>query len=500
MTFPVRTRASRLVLIPQRILQLVLTSAANPAVNLSTGPAYTMTVQPYQEDGTPVSGIVTFTSSAPGVCAIDPVTGATTRVGAGSAVLTAQDAGGAFVQTTITVAVPVTVTQLLATPTSQLAAAGSVVNQRITPATAAGSSVSGRTITAVSADPTIGTVGAPTGDPDHDFPVTAVAEGGPIVITYRDQAANVQVDVPFTVVPASTLHPFEPPGLTPVFEMQFSSQLAPNQTQILGSPSSQYGLLRGSFQRTAKTLAEGGLWNNQLVHDPTSPSPSGYFFRVNYGAGLGDTAAQPGGGQPGLLNLWDQNGWNTGAEHGQTTWYEETWIRIGDPVTKDFEMHPVSLKNFGYIYGGDSKALRRTGLLIGGSVNNTGLQKLVGGFGHSFGVNTLVEEWGLTGQSPRDIVDYDQNMNLSKALTCGDWHHVVRLITANTVNVANGSIRTYIDSVLTHSYDNLLWRTTAFPHAWSSPRHWNITWGGGGGFHKTRDDNIDFAYFYASAA
>lgn len=179
-TLPVTVNAPPVVPTP------VALNASPSLINATAGTNQTLTFTPVDSEGNGVTGeTVLVTSSNTAVCTVSPVTvsGAdhsvtVTLVAAGSATVT-----GTIANRSISTNVSVTVTQpdpvdLQATPGSINQVVGTTVDTDWTPVDGQGTALTGHTVTVVSGDTAVATVGAVTvSGAVHSATVTCVAAG-----------------------------------------------------------------------------------------------------------------------------------------------------------------------------------------------------------------------------------------------------------------------------------------------------------------------------------
>jgi hypothetical protein len=226
----------------------------------------------------------------------------------------------------------------------------------------------------------------------------------------------------------------------------------------------QTGLKWWLHQRTA----------GDLVQDPATSGPlsPGSSYRFLYKTGL------PFGEQPG-----GQMGFTAPSTTGYSGWYESGAIQIG--VTS-FETQLVGVKALGY-WG------------VGGTSAKPSVEfyNIIEGNQSSTSVMTSWKIWfGQQGPGPvgRRI---DMNMNTSTRLRAGTWHRYEMLATANTMGVANGTFKFWIDGVQVFDYKDMVWITATNPVMFYG-RKIDPIWGGGGGASRSRDDYIWWDHVYVS--
>ncbi len=89
-----------------------------------------------------------------------------------------------------------------------------------------------------------------------------------------------------------------------------------------------------------------------------------------------------------------------------------------------------------------------------------------------------------------------QNVNLSKVLTVGPWHHFEILLGLNDLGVANGTLQWWVDGTLIMNYSDVVYiipgATLGFQNFKFDP-----VWGGIGGT-KTRNDYMQVDHLFIS--
>jgi hypothetical protein len=97
-----------------------------------------------------------------------------------------------------------------------------------------------------------------------------------------------------------------------------------------------------------------------------------------------------------------------------------------------------------------------------------------------------------------------------QTIIAGKWFRYEILMELNSlvdgVPRSDGTLRVWLTNVsdngravLTHSYDNVKWRTAKHPGGFSE-RHWNPIWGGKGPVRKTREDRFLVDQVYIAGA
>jgi len=219
----------------------------------------------------------------------------------------------------------------------------------------------------------------------------------------------------------------------------------------------------------------GNISVTSAADAPKSPSQVLQFhFPINLPPGTG----------PGLLQGWDGPGESTNTEYRSI--YEASWVRVPTP---DFEMQQVGVKFLGYVGVGLNGRNRVANQIYFLSDNPDGVTHAVS----SARVSVIIQDVGDRRMN--------QNVDTNRVFTFGAWHRMEYLMTLNdTLNnaaVPNGSLRVWWDSVLTTSYDDIVWRTPANPSGFWG-RHWAPVWGGAGGPNRSREDFLQIDHIYIS--
>jgi hypothetical protein len=267
--------------------------------------------------------------------------------------------------------------------------------------------------------------------------------------TLRD-TATVTVQGTTVVAPPTASRPNEPAG----YAMLSDNPMNGTQT----------GLKWWLYQSTASSLTQ-----DALEKGPLSPGSS---YRFLYPTGL--TFGQNPGAAMGFVSS---------AAAGYRGWYEAGTIKIG---TTGFETQLVGVKALGY-WG------------VGGTSAKPSVEfyNIIEGNQTSTSVMTSWKIWfGQQGPGPvgRRI---DMNMNTSQRLLAGTWHRYEMLATANTMGVANGTFKFWIDGVQVFDYKDMVWITESNPVMFYG-RKIDPIWGGGGGAARSRDDYIWWDHVYVS--
>lgn len=279
------------------------------------------------------------------------------------------------------------------------------------------------------------------------------------------------------IVPGSigTIRGNEPGGMTPVCDMNYSSQIVPNGLPGVTSVNgAAYGLTVGKYWRFAATVAEGGHAIG-IINDASCPSGNPYLFRLNYYNGM------PSSGSPGIQNF------TSIAQTPYDTFYTSVIWRIPGP---DFQFQQFGSKLFGY-----QRRQNDTGGFSDCEDGN-GAMLVKSNFRNTYGIfNNVATKLYLPGVY--DVAN--PNGVLSGSLvTCGVWHQMETLLVTNTVDVANGQLYIWMDGVLTHSVTNAINMKQGSDTGKFYNFHYDPVWGGGGSISKNRDDLFDIDCVFVS--
>jgi hypothetical protein len=168
----------------------------------------------------------------------------------------------------------------------------------------------------------------------------------------------------------------------------------------------------------------------------------------------------------------------TGTEYSKI--YESGWVKI---PSADFEQHGPSmgLKMFGFWAVGQR-----------GAANNQLIGSVHGGtctICSSFKFLLLQQNYIWRNLWP--------NVYTAKVFTPGKWHRYEILMEINEIGKANGKFQMWWNGVKTHSYTDVMYRTSQYPAKFFY-RKWDPTWGGAGGPNKQRDDYLLVDHLYIS--
>jgi hypothetical protein len=253
--------------------------------------------------------------------------------------------------------------------------------------------------------------------------------------------------------PPPGTYPNQPAGFVPITEHRFSCRPGEVQCQPLG----------------VWTYEPGGLGNFSTQHDasaPQSPDSVGQTLFPN---------GQPSGSAPVWFDGWGVGGY---ASAFYSKLYVSLWVRIGGT---DYENQAVGTK-MGFIgYGQDPSGAA-----------NQGFAMLIGNGSQSIGSAFNLGFWQQNNVSR----DMNQNVNTSKVMTVGPWHHWEWEMELNTLGSSNGVFKWWVDGTLITSYSDVVYITSGNTFGFYNYR-WNPTWGGQGGT-KTRNDYMYMDHIYIS--
>jgi hypothetical protein len=211
-----------------------------------------------------------------------------------------------------------------------------------------------------------------------------------------------------------------------------------------------------------------GNWSIQL--DPNAPQSAPSVGQTLFPNG------HPSGNAPVQFDGWALGGY--GATFYQQV-YLSIWIKI---LGTNYENQVVGTK-MGFIGYGQAPLA---------SAGNQGFFILEGTGSQTPGSAFNLGFW----QQNHVSRNLEQNVNLSKIMTVGVWHHWEALLEMNTLGSANGGFKWWVDGTLILNYTDVVYSTAGNPFGFYNYR-WNPTWGGMGGT-KTRDDFMQIDHIYLS--
>ncbi len=278
--------------------------------------------------------------------------------------------------------------------------------------------------------------------------VTVSAAGLPTVTFFAD----------VLLPPNPSAHPNEPAGYIAFAEHNFSS--------LPTSPKSLGGLLGAWYNDP--TYAPANLV--VVTPDLTAPESPPNVLQTRYPTGL------IGGRAPVYMYGWDA----AGSTNGQKSkFYFSLWIKLQGP---DFEAAPAITK-LGFIGYADAPS-------VGINQGFFALQNLSNQPTIASSFITQFLEQAPVGRT------LGPNVNTSKLMTSGAWHQWEAVYEMNTVGVADGKFKMWIDGIKITDVSNVEWRVAGRTNQffqWT----WNPTWGGIGGT-KSRNDFVMIDHVYMS--
>jgi hypothetical protein len=364
------------------------------------------------------------------------------------------------------------VASVTVTPSSAQILINKTVQLTATPKDAAGNPLEGRLVLWTTSEPLVALVdlnGLVTGLAKGSATITATSEtkSGTSAITVTDSLPTGGDTVPGDTVPNDTtpqepapssppstgLYPNEPAGFVPIAEHRFSCRPGEDQCQP-----------RGIW-----THEPGGIDNFSIQHDATAPQSPDSVGRTLFPTG------QPSGSAPVWFDGWGDGGY---ASAFYRKLYVSLWVRIGGT---DYENQAVGTK-MGFIgYGEDPSGAANQGFAM---LRGDGTQSVGSAFNLGFWQQNNVSR------------DMNQNVNTSKVMTVGPWHHWEWEMELNTLGESNGVFKWWVDGALITSYSDVVYITPGNTFGFYNYR-WNPTWGGQGGT-KTRNDYMDMDHIYIS--
>lgn len=245
--------------------------------------------------------------------------------------------------------------------------------------------------------------------------------------------------------PPTSVYPNEPPGF--IRFLEHSLNVLPSGTN-------------GSF---------GSWYNNggprfSIVNEASAPQSASSVANVIYPAGWD-------GGFPPA-----QFGHESETQRGAM--YFSMRMRI---LGSDYENHPVFTKIGFFGYGRVPSGAYNEGFWVLKSPTSSRIQ------------SSLLLEFRQQNHVTRN---FDQNVVSTPLFTVGPWHQIELLAELNTINVANGKVKIWLDGVLILSYSDVVFRNTANPAGF---RSWKFdpTYGGIAN-PKSRQDIWQVDHVYVS--
>ncbi|HWQ29066.1 MAG TPA: Ig-like domain-containing protein, partial [Dehalococcoidia bacterium] len=428
------------------VRQVVAAVSVQPAsASLTAGGSLQLTAAASDSNGYAVGGASFAWSSSNTAVATVNQSGVVTAVAQGSATMTASS-GGKTAASSISVAgssvLPPPVATVTVQPSSLSLTVGQTAQLGVVLKDANGNTLTGRSVTWSSSNPSVATVSA-------SGLVTALTAGSAtITATSEGKSGTAAVSVGGGGGAQSGAYPNQPAGYARIAEHSLAC--------IPGSPG---------------CAAIAGTWfapwpqNTTPITDPTAPrSPSG-VLQVKWPQGL------VGGTGP--------TGWGTtedyfGAAGAQKELYISLWLNVRgaylgtDRWSNDFE---GASKLFYIAHGIPPWKGHST------SHVNLGVGEGDGVFLSEWSLSYTVVEYHYGTPDQPGVRTLGQNRNPSKKLTCGTWHHLEIRATLNDLGRANGTFRAWLDGVLVLEYTDIGFisadRPNGFFQWWFDPV-WNF--------------------------
>ncbi len=418
---------------PPPITGIVLTPSS---VTLAAGATQQFSVVGKRSDGSTAPVTATFTATGGTVTSGGAYTAGQSG---GSYRIIAVQSGGTLADTsavTVTAAAAPTLQSISVSPGSATLTTGAT--QQFT---AKGTLSDGSTVTITDAawTATGGTISAggsyTAGQTTGSYAVKATSKTGSL-----SAGASVTVVTPAPPPPPPpTGGGNEPAGFARIAEISFDAM----PTGSLWSCSGP-GVLAGCWFSTAAHAS--------TQQDATAPkSPTG-VYQYEWPAGI------PVGSSDGILGIWSSPNRD---QYSQI--YESGWFKIPAP---DLELPQTvgGMKLLGFWSVGQAALTGQVGNQVAGFINGSGIQS-------SFTLDIRQQNQVARAMS--------QNVNGAALIQAGRWTRYEILMTINDIGAANGTLKVWINGVMTHSYNDVVWRTASAPSLFFG-RLWDPTWGGNG--------------------
>jgi hypothetical protein len=248
----------------------------------------------------------------------------------------------------------------------------------------------------------------------------------------------------------------QPSGFTRIAEWSVTGMMPLNTSFTSG-----YGILAGKWAR---------WWGGTaLASDGSAPKSPNGMLQFTFPAGM-----KP-GTSPGMVSMWSTT---SGEEYSKV--YESGWIKV---PSSNFEEHA------------GSQGLKMLGFWAVGK--KPGPNSQIYGATHGFLPNPVSAFQFVLAQQSYLIRNLWPNVDQRPLLTCGTWHHYELIMEINTLGKADGKFRMWWDNIMTHNYNNVMFRTPTYPAKFFG-RKIDPTWGGPSGPNKTRTDRVWFDHIYIS--
>ena len=236
------------------------------------------------------------------------------------------------------------------------------------------------------------------------------------------------------------------------------------------------GSVPTDFTRTWKMMTgviAGNWWmygrNFGTAQDSLAPKSPSATCQIKYPAGL------PAGVSP-AAQFWMEFG---GSHYSEV--YESGWFRLGD--NNGFETQMIGVKIWGYWSVGDPSKTDQLYMVLDGN-----------------GVGTAVmTDWKIwfAQQSVTASRRLSQNIVSTSPVHAGRWQRYEMVMKLNTIGVADGVLRVWVDGVKVLEHRDVVWRNAAYPRGFFGKKV-DPVWGGQGGAAKSRDDYLYFDHIYMS--
>jgi hypothetical protein len=313
---------------------------------------------------------------------------------------------------------------------------------------------------------------------------TAPGVSGKQTVTVRlargarvDLTAESSVEVLAALPPARASYPHRPADLRTLAEIRFDAPLPHGWS--CGRP----GMGAGCWYQYSDRVS--------IVDDPTAPVNHGRVLQYTWPAGLRPgTSAGPWGGWGGR-----------GMRPQVARYYEAGWFKIAGPDLEGPGAGQHKLLGYWGVDSYNAAVYSALEPVNGRPTGRTGKQS-----------NTVVAaEWTLDIRQQLDGVFRSMRPNAGRqTIVAGKWFRYEILMELNSIRDGeprpNGTLRVWLTNVsdrgravLTHSYDDVKWRTARHPGGFSE-RHWNPIWGGKGPVRKTREDRFLVDQVYIAGA
>jgi hypothetical protein len=379
---------------------------------------------------------VSWVSARPSLASVTDsgvVTGV--RPGVDTVVATCESVSG---RATLTVA-QAPVAAVLVSPSAAIIGVGGTMQLSATVTDGQGTVLTGRTVTWSHSNPSVASLSG-------SGAVTGLAIGTDTVIATSEGVSGRAV---VTVVDASTLHPHEPPGFTPLVDVDMSSMnFSPGRWAYcpLWDDTAYAHILSDTQQATIR---------------PSPPSVLEYVFPVGFSDQTGPACAA--------------HTWTAPVRR----LYLSYWLKVSNP----WQYHPTGVNKLFFL-----------GTNGGANVDNEIIVALHGTSLANAEIEMGVQEPGNYGSGTASGF-FTSNVS-QPGFSLGVWHHVEMLFVQNTGGLANGQITVWVDGTMLGTHANVQYSTSTDGDFESV--NLNPNWGGNSNAVKTERDYIRVDHFYAS--